>query len=89
MNASSAGAYLLYGEGEAGAPPVLRLTQGEQVQASFTFSLAANMAPEPGTVEGPLQLMVETPPPGGWMIEFAMGASNMRAVILVTAETMG
>lgn len=89
MNASSSGPYLLYGEGEAGAPPKLMFTQGGQPRASFSFDAAASMAPGPETIQGPQAIAIDDPSPGGWAIEFGMGASNVRAVVLVTVEVVG
>jgi hypothetical protein len=89
MNASSSGPYALYGEGEPGGPPRLLFTQGGQLQTSFTFKQAANTASAAGTIEGPYEVTIDAPIEGGWVIEFAMGASNMRAVIFVTAQVLG
>lgn len=87
MNASSDGAYLLYGL--RGAPPMLLLTKDGQTQATFTFRQAASTATGPGIIEGPYEIQIDAPTVGDWVIDLAMAGSNVRAVILITAEVMG
>jgi hypothetical protein len=87
MNTSGDGAYLLYGL--RGAPPMLLLTQEGEEQASFTFKQVASTSNGPGTFEGPYEIQIDAPTAGDWLIELNMAGSNVRAVVLVTAEVAG
>lgn len=86
LNASSEGPYVLYSDRDTLPQPTLVLTQDGQEQARFAFQPAAGTASAPGTLQGPYAVTIEAPAQGGWAIEFAMGASNVRAALLVIAD---